>query len=108
MMYLIFDAILFPLALNLRENVSFTGWSDSQLKNHCVRLVEMEYLLLHGGSRGHLLHYELLWDGDSTQTRHLCGLPDVDGLTNAPAKAEGSERKSAPEGGRSGTSMGQV
>lgn len=91
-----------------RDIRASTGWSDSQLKNHCVRLVEMEYLLLHGGSRGHLLHYELLWDGDSTQTPHLCGLPDVDGLINTPSKAEGGECKSAPEGGRSGTGQGQV
>lgn len=91
-----------------RDIRASTGWSDSQLKNHCVRLVEMEYLLLHGGSRGHLLHYELLWDGDSTQTPHLCGLPDVECLTNATSKAEGGERRSAPEGVRSGTSPGQV
>ncbi|EKB3331524.1 toprim domain-containing protein [Salmonella enterica subsp. enterica serovar Chandans] len=91
-----------------RDIRASTGWSDSQLKNHCVRLVEMEYLLLHGGSRGHLLHYELLWDGDGTQTPHLCGLPDVDGLTNVPSKAEGGERRSAPTDGRSGTSQGQV
>lgn len=85
-----------------------TGWSDSQLKNHCVRLVEMEYLLLHGGSRGHLLHYELLWDGDNTQVPHLCGLPDVDGLINAAPKTEGSERKSASDSVRSGAGQGQV
>ena len=91
-----------------RDIRASTGWSDSQLKNHCVRLVEMEYLLLHGGSRGHLLHYELLWDGDNTQVPHLCGLPDVDGLINAASKTEGSERKSAPDDGRSGVSQGQV
>ncbi|EAQ4583441.1 toprim domain-containing protein [Salmonella enterica subsp. enterica serovar Poona] len=91
-----------------RDIRASTGWSDSQLKNHCVRLVEMEYLLLHGGSRGHLLHYELLWDGDNTQTPHLCGLPDVDGLINTPSKAEGGECRSAPESGRSGTGQGQV
>lgn len=91
-----------------RDIRASTGWSDSQLKNHCVRLVEMEYLLLHGGGRGHLLHYELLWDGDSTQTPHLCGLPDVDGLINAASKTEGGERKSAHAEDRSGTSQGQV
>jgi DNA primase len=49
-------------------------WSDNQLKVHCLRLTEMEYLLLHGGSRGHLLQYELLWDGGSGEESHLCGL----------------------------------
>ncbi|KFF61490.1 DNA primase [Pectobacterium brasiliense] len=54
-----------------------TQWSDNQLKVHCLRLVEMEYLLVHGGSRGHLLQYELLWDGRGNgDNTHLCGLID--------------------------------
>jgi len=55
-----------------------TQWSDSQLKLHCARLSEMEYLLVHSGSRGHSLRYELLWDGsdDAEHRRHLCGLLD--------------------------------
>ncbi|UEM40421.1 DNA primase [Pectobacterium aquaticum] len=54
-----------------------TQWSDNQLKVHCLRLVEMEYLLIHGGSRGHLLQYELLWDGRGNgDNTHLCGLID--------------------------------
>jgi DNA primase len=58
-----------------------TQWSDNQLKVHCARLAEMEYLLIHGGNRGHHLRYELLWDGgdeaaSSEQRRHLCGLLD--------------------------------
>jgi DNA primase catalytic core len=56
-----------------------TQWSDSQLKLHCARLSEMEYLLVHSGSRGHSLRYELLWDGsdDAEHRRHLCGLIDT-------------------------------
>ncbi|EHE9877094.1 type VI secretion system tip protein VgrG [Escherichia coli] len=56
-----------------REIRDVTQWSDNQLKVHCMRLAEMEYLLIHGGSRGHLLQYELLWDG-SGDGSHLCGL----------------------------------
>ncbi|PHM21924.1 DNA primase [Xenorhabdus ehlersii] len=56
-----------------RDIRDFTQWSDNQLKVHCQRLAEMEYLLIHGGSRGHLLHYELLWDGDGNSA-HLSGL----------------------------------
>ncbi|HCC0827771.1 TPA: toprim domain-containing protein [Escherichia coli] len=56
-----------------REIRDFTQWGDNQLKVHCMRLAEMEYLLIHGGSRGHLLQYELLWDG-SGDGSHLCGL----------------------------------
>jgi hypothetical protein len=35
----------------------------------------MEYLLIHGGGRGHHLQYELLYDGGDGG-RHLCGLID--------------------------------
>ncbi|MGJ0638707.1 CHC2 zinc finger domain-containing protein [Xenorhabdus bovienii] len=56
-----------------RDIRDFTQWSDNQLKVHCQRLAEMEYLLVHGGSRGHLLQYELLWDGDG-DSAHLSGL----------------------------------
>lgn len=69
-----------------RDIRAATNWSDNQLKVHCLRLVEMEYLLLHGGSRGHLLQYELLWDGEEDGGTHLCGLLDVE-------ETEGGERK---------------
>ncbi len=72
---------------------SWTQWSDNQLKVHCLRLSEMEYLLLHGGSRGHLLQYELLWDGTGNGGNHLCGLLN----DNLPAgKTAGDESKLAP------------
>ncbi|CDG17533.1 DnaG primase-like [Xenorhabdus doucetiae] len=60
-----------------RDIRDFTQWSDNQLKVHCQRLADMEYLLIHGGSRGHLLQYELLWDGDRAEGSHLCGLIDL-------------------------------
>ncbi|OTA18461.1 DNA primase [Xenorhabdus vietnamensis] len=56
-----------------RDIRAYTNWSDSQLKLHCQRLSDMEYLLVHGGSRGHLLQYELLWDGDG-DSAYLSGL----------------------------------
>lgn len=77
-----------------RDIRTWTNWSDSQLKNHCIRLSEMEYLLLHGGSRGHLLRYELLWDGGSGEENHLCGLLNV-------GDNEGGERKSGSGNGKS-------
>ncbi|WP_338804614.1 CHC2 zinc finger domain-containing protein [Xenorhabdus griffiniae] len=56
-----------------RDIRDFTQWSDNQLKVHCQRLSDMEYLLVHGGNRGHLLQYELLWDGEGDRA-HLSGL----------------------------------
>ena len=52
-----------------------TGWSDNQLKVHCSRLTELEYLGVHSGSRGHALSYELLFAGDvTTEKPQLMGL----------------------------------
>ncbi|MBD2812850.1 DNA primase, partial [Xenorhabdus sp. Vera] len=82
-----------------------THWSDSQLKNHCQRLTEMEYLLLHGGSRGHLLRYELLWDGEDNSAAHLCGLLDVE---EPEKEMTGDERKSGLKDNPSMPSLGQV
>ncbi|MFI0645498.1 CHC2 zinc finger domain-containing protein [Escherichia coli] len=74
-----------------REIRDFTQWSDNQLKVHCMRLAEMEYLLIHGGSRGHLLQYELLWDG-SGDGSHLCGLIEPE---DSPVYDSGKLGKSA-------------
>ncbi|WP_225182072.1 CHC2 zinc finger domain-containing protein [Pectobacterium aroidearum] len=87
-----------------RDIRNATQWSDSQLKLHCLRLAEMEYLLVHGGSRGHLLQYELLWDGTVPEGAHLCGLiePEV-------SEKDGYDlRKSGSGNGKSGSSLPQV
>ncbi|MDG0807535.1 DNA primase [Pectobacterium brasiliense] len=87
-----------------RDIRNATQWSDSQLKLHCLRLAEMEYLLVHGGSRGHLLQYELLWDGTVPEGVHLCGLiePEV-------SEKDGYDsRKSGSDDSKSGSSLPQV
>jgi DNA primase len=63
-----------------------TQWSDNQLKVHCARLADMEFLLVHGGSRGHSLRYELLWDGGDHDTRRLCGLIEPAELQSTPLR----------------------
>ncbi|MDY4336055.1 CHC2 zinc finger domain-containing protein [Pectobacterium brasiliense] len=87
-----------------RDIRNATQWSDSQLKLHCLRLAEMEYLLVHGGSRGHLLQYELLWDGTVPEGAHLCGLIEPEGSE----KDEYDLRKSGADNGKSGSSLPQV
>jgi len=57
-----------------------TGWSDGQLKIHCGRLEDMEYLLIERGGRGKLIEYELLYDGELNTGRHLMGLIDIETL----------------------------
>jgi len=70
-----------------------TRWSDNQLKVHCTRLSEMEYLLTHGGTRGHYLQYELLYDGQDDGAAHLMGLIDSAELDNDARKLGKEERK---------------
>jgi DNA primase len=54
------------------------GLSETQLRVHLERLVDMDYLLVHRGQRGQSFVYELLFDGvvDET-TPQLIGLIDV-------------------------------
>jgi len=62
-----------------RDLRAFTGWSDTALKVHLGRLVELEYVLTQRDPE-HLngLVYELLFDGDAAATKpHLSGLIDV-------------------------------
>jgi len=63
-----------------REVREFTGWSDGQLKIHCTRLTELEYLLVHRGGRGQHLVYELLFDGADDEQPQLMGLLDTQKL----------------------------
>jgi DNA primase catalytic core len=64
-----------------KEVRASTGWSDTQLRLHLQRLVNLEYLLIHHGKRGQQFVYELLYDGQG-QAGHpfVPGLLDVDAL----------------------------
>ena len=66
-----------------REIRDATGWSDNQLKVHCQRLQDLEYLLVHRGGRGQSMEYELLFTGDIKSNQpQLAGLVDVNKLRN--------------------------
>jgi hypothetical protein len=78
-----------------RDIRQMTGWSDSQLKLHCARLTDMEYLLIHGGGRGSLMRYELLYDGQEAGEKRLCGLIEPDELDNEAKQSGESKNKSA-------------
>jgi DNA primase len=84
-----------------REIRDYTGWSDGQLKIHCSRLTELEYLLVHRGGRGHSLVYELLYDGDpQQQSKHLMGLIEPDKLGYDKQKSGQTAQKTAPSQGQ--------
>ncbi len=61
-----------------------TGLSDTQLRLHLERLVQMEYLLVHRGQRGQSFEYELLYDGAGENDHTFVpGLIDLDTLKAA-------------------------
>jgi DNA primase catalytic core len=83
----------------------FTQWSDGQLKIHCKRLEDMEYLLVHRGGRGHSIEYELLYTGDiDTDKAQMMGLLDVEQLR----KQRYDEQKSGQKPQKTAPSQGQV
>ncbi len=61
-----------------------TQSSDTQLRLHLRRLVDLEYLLVHRGQRGQSFEYELLYDGTGqTERTYVPGLIDVEALEAA-------------------------
>jgi DNA primase len=73
----------------VRSDVRFTrkevralaGITDTALRLHMDRLVDMEYLLIHRGGTGQRFVYELLFDGDvSSALPQLVGLLDAESL----------------------------
>jgi len=84
-----------------RELRDYTGWSDTALKVHVGRLVELEYVITRRDpSHAQGLVYELLYDGDVTAERpHLSGLLDVAELRRTDQTAQ---NRSGAEGNRSG------
>ncbi|MBL4827101.1 MAG: toprim domain-containing protein [Spongiibacteraceae bacterium] len=75
---------------SLRQNeVKFTrrevretaGLSDTQVRTHLDRLVELEYVLAHHGRNGQRFVYELVFDGSVDDNKaQLIGLIDVEQL----------------------------
>lgn len=78
------------LRLNRREIRESTGWSDTQLRVHLARLVEMEYLMAHRSGRGGRYAYEVIYSGEGKQSqRCLMQLINTDKLTSSePACSE--------------------
>jgi len=61
-----------------RQVRELTGWGDTQLRVHLERLVQMEYLIAHGGRRGLVFEYELIYDGQGADGgAFLMGLQDM-------------------------------
>ncbi len=68
------------------------GWSETQVRTHIKRLVDMEYLLTHSGQRGQSFEYELIYSGEGHDGHmFLSGLIDIKEL-----RAKMNARKKAP------------
>jgi DNA primase catalytic core len=69
------------LRLGRADVRAVAGVSETQLRLHLERLVDMDYLLVHRGQRGQSFVYELLFDGavDDTASQ-LVGLVDAEAL----------------------------
>jgi DNA primase catalytic core len=66
-----------------RDIREFTDWGNTQLKIHCQRLEEMEYLLIQRGGRGVALMYELAWQGEGqieSEKGFMMGLSNLKSL----------------------------
>ncbi len=61
-----------------REIRGHTSWGDTQLKVHLRRLVDMEYLVVHGARPGVRYGYELVYRGEGREgERFVLGLLDT-------------------------------
>ena len=57
------------------------GWTDYQVRTHLTKLVQLEYVLVHRGTRGQQFVYELLYDGQGRDgEKFLLGLADASQL----------------------------
>jgi hypothetical protein len=63
-----------------RQVREWTSWSDTQLRVHLGRLVELEYLVVHRGGRGQRFVYELCYAGGGEE-----GAPFLPGLIDPAA-----------------------
>jgi DNA primase catalytic core len=85
----------------------YSGMGNTQLKIHCQRLEEMEYLLVHRGGRGQSFVYELLYDKtDEDNSKHLMGLIDIQKLKYDVKKSAQIDNWSASSRGQIGPKSG--
>lgn len=74
------------LRFSRRQVRDLCGWSETQVRVHLQRLVDMEYLLVHRGGRGQSFEYELLYSGEGDQGEaFLMRLLDTERLQKPPS-----------------------
>ena len=91
-----------------RDIREFSRWSDGQLKIHCYRLEELEYLLVHRGGRGQSIVYELLYRASENEGKHLMGLINLVDITRDGGKLGLGNEKSGLDDQKLVPSQAQV
>jgi DNA primase len=92
--------------LSRRELREKTGWSDTALKVHLSRLVDLELVIAHRAEKGSGFTYELCWDGKGRDgERFLIGLTDPADLGQIHAY---DDNRSGPTAARSAPGQGLV
>ncbi|MBD8528181.1 CHC2 zinc finger domain-containing protein [Pseudomarimonas arenosa] len=92
------QAVERPVVRFTRKDVrALCGITDTALRLHLDRLVDLDYLIVHRGGFGSRFVYELAFDGESdSPTTHLVGLIDVEALsvgkTSHPRRASSQGR----------------
>jgi len=83
-----------------RDVREFTRWSPSQVRKHMDRLVDLEYVIAHRGTRGQSFLYELLYERDGEEERFVIRLLDAANLVRRSISSTPSEPSLTPsEGG---------
>jgi DNA primase len=92
--------------LSRRQMREATGWSDTALKVHLGRLVDLELVIAHRAEKGSGFVYELAWDGAGRDGgRFLIGLVDPTTLTSSHGY---DDSRSGRDGVRSAPGQGVV
>ncbi len=86
-----------------------TGWSETQLRVHIARLVDLEYLLIHRGGRGQSFVYELLYERKGDGERPvLFGLVDIEELRKRESTTQTSRGEAGGFAGESRGTRGEI
>jgi len=86
-----------------RDARESAGWSDTQLKVHLSRLVELEYLAVYRDGHRQRYRYELLYDGEGADGEaFVLGLIDVEALESS-LPCDYDANRSGSEAVRSGS-----
>lgn len=85
------------------------GLSDTQLRVHLDRLVQLDYVAMHGGKMGQRFAYSLLFDGDAgADSPQLMGLAEADAAATSRGEMPASRGKTSTSRGSTPNLAGRL